>query len=1217
MKQKFLSILLTLILLFAAMPFSLIMASGATQYIENGNGNLELNGTYNVRYNSSGADVELVTVDGDLILNGDTTINLMEYHGSYNTPSTFKVTGKIIGNSHKLTFDMGSSGNTAWKTEVLGGIEGVSEFKLIDGELKTTAATPGGIGLSCDKLTVRANGNIKLTAEGTCYGIKTASDLEIAGSKCEVLAKGGDYGLYLGEGSQEKNLTVSAGTLKATATNEAAAAVKANTITVNKGGKIEANANGIVGRAIDVKIVSIDNGTIEAYGSGDSFGYRSPDITLTKGNIIGTGDISANTLKVLAGKIDIGSSAITSPNDIILGGGFVKASILPCYSFKVLPGSIYSDNLGNEYTAGEINLPQEMSELKPLACQVGSTKYYQDEIQAAFGDAVTAQRPVKLIANAKPDTVLTVPSNSVLTLDLNGFALDRGLDADSRTTDGHVIKLADNAGAALNIVDTSEDKTGKITGGATYDSDNDDKSCGGGLYIWRGNSVTMYAGSIEGNYAYKGGGGVYIGENSNFYMISGSVKDNVSAYGMGGGIFMGSKSAICDLQDATITGNSGYKNGESAGGGVLARGTTFRLSGVVKIKDNINSWDGKNDNLYLENYSTYSTPYRAQCLANVLGDLTGSRIGVKFSSDNLPTSGNPVVFTTGGDSHDIANVFVSDDRRYTAEVNSSGEAQLIDQGSWTDFELLQKAIDEAANGATITLTKDYTATDEDGQLVIGKDKNIIIDLAGYNIDRNLGADAEYTDGPVIDVKGGTLELKDSVGGGKVKGGYYGVTVTQDNSSATGYPGNFKLTSGIISDNVGSGVRIDSGTFTMDGGEISNNLFSHNENIIFGGAGVYCNDIFIMNGGKITGNQAKGNAVAGGVLVSGVMTMTGGEITGNTSENKAAGVYLENVLHSELNLSGNPVIADNTVNGKASNLYIASPSKLPTACGNFTDGAKIGISLSDVSRFAEGVFTSGLSGNGTEACFSSDDTSYVVKIKDTGEAGLEKRPGKKKGGSSGSEGTGQQGITPQPGETVPDEGANPGNTESSEGTAIFSDVKIGSWYENPVRFVVKRGIMRGIGGGIFNPNGKTTRAQFVQILFQLDGGKSMDSILHSFSDVKPGQWYANAVIWAANNGITKGEGSTFGVGRDVSRQQLAVLLYNYAKYKGYSVEAAGKLDGYKDGASVASYAQEAMAWAVGSGLIGGPEDGSLAPNASATRAQVAVIIQRFFEKFITE
>ena len=175
---------------------------------------------------------------------------------------------------------------------------------------------------------------------------------------------------------------------------------------------------------------------------------------------------------------------------------------------------------------------------------------------------------------------------------------------------------------------------------------------------------------------------------------------------------------------------------------------------------------------------------------------------------------------------------------------------------------------------------------------------------------------------------------------------------------------------------------------------------------------------------------------------------------------------------------------------------------------------------------------------------------------------------------------------------------------------FPDVTEGDWFYDAVRYAYETGLMDGVGDNLFAPNSQTTRAQLVTILYRLAGEPEPggDS---GFSDVAAGIWYTDAVAWAAQNGIVNGVSDTeFAPGDDITREQLAAILYRYAAYQGYDVSQRADLSGFGDAESISGYAQEALSWAHAQGLVLGFEDGSLRPQGTASRAQIAAVLMRF-------
>ena len=183
----------------------------------------------------------------------------------------------------------------------------------------------------------------------------------------------------------------------------------------------------------------------------------------------------------------------------------------------------------------------------------------------------------------------------------------------------------------------------------------------------------------------------------------------------------------------------------------------------------------------------------------------------------------------------------------------------------------------------------------------------------------------------------------------------------------------------------------------------------------------------------------------------------------------------------------------------------------------------------------------------------------------------------------------------------------GSDVSSDTGMPFVDVKSGDWFCPYVKYVYDNGLFAGTSETTFEPNTAMTRGMFVTVLWAREGKPAAKD--STFKDLKA-DWYKTAVNWAAANGIIGGyDAEHFGPDDYVTRQQMAAIMYQYAKYKGYDTEANGSLDQFKDASSVASYAETAMKWAVGHKIIAGTGNG-LEPDGNATRAQVAVVLQAF-------
>ena len=193
----------------------------------------------------------------------------------------------------------------------------------------------------------------------------------------------------------------------------------------------------------------------------------------------------------------------------------------------------------------------------------------------------------------------------------------------------------------------------------------------------------------------------------------------------------------------------------------------------------------------------------------------------------------------------------------------------------------------------------------------------------------------------------------------------------------------------------------------------------------------------------------------------------------------------------------------------------------------------------------------------------------------------------------------------------------GEIEQHETTAetclseAYTDLDRNGWYHEYVDWVLKNGVMNGVGGGLFEPNGETTRAMLVMVLYRMAGAPDMAGRESSFTDVSADSWYGAAVIWASENGIVNGVGGgLFDPDASLTREQMAMMLYRFAGYLGSNTEKRADLSAYGDADAVSAAAQDAMAWAVAEGLVNGRSAAELAPKAGATRAELATILFRF-------
>ena len=184
------------------------------------------------------------------------------------------------------------------------------------------------------------------------------------------------------------------------------------------------------------------------------------------------------------------------------------------------------------------------------------------------------------------------------------------------------------------------------------------------------------------------------------------------------------------------------------------------------------------------------------------------------------------------------------------------------------------------------------------------------------------------------------------------------------------------------------------------------------------------------------------------------------------------------------------------------------------------------------------------------------------------------------------------------------------------SAHLTDVELNAWYHEAVDYVVEHGIMAGVSATAFQPNGSLTRGQVVQILHNLEG-KPEETAEAPFTDTA-GHWALEAIAWAAQNNVVAGyDDGTFGPEKLVTREEFAQMMYNYAKFKGYDLTAGGDLTQFPDAGAISDWAETALSWANGKGLINGHDNGTIDPQDNTTRAQAASIMKNFDLKVVED
>ena len=181
---------------------------------------------------------------------------------------------------------------------------------------------------------------------------------------------------------------------------------------------------------------------------------------------------------------------------------------------------------------------------------------------------------------------------------------------------------------------------------------------------------------------------------------------------------------------------------------------------------------------------------------------------------------------------------------------------------------------------------------------------------------------------------------------------------------------------------------------------------------------------------------------------------------------------------------------------------------------------------------------------------------------------------------------------------------------------FTDVASSDWFYDAVNYVFENDLMKGISNTIFAPDSEVTRAMLVTILYRHEG-EPPENGANPFSDVEAGQWYTDAISWAVAYGIVEGfpEG-TFAPDNALTREQIVTILYRYAQKKGLATTKRADLSKYTDEGEIADWAQDAMAWANAEGVLNGRSETMLAPNGTATRAEIAALLMRFIQNIMS-
>lgn len=566
--------------------------------------------------------------------------------------------------------------------------------------------------------------------------------------------------------------------------------------------------------------------------------------------------------------------------------------------------------------------------------------------EADDGATVALSGPVTAGAE---DAALTIPAGKTITLDLAGHTLSRGLT--EAKANGNVITV----NGSLIVKDSGEG--GKITGGYNL-------SEGGGI-ILDGESLVIRGGSVTGNASADRGGGVYMeSANGSFTMNGGSIADNTSSSD-GGGVA---------VLDGSFTFNGGSVSGNMAehdgGGGVYfdSGESVFTMKEGAVIRDNHADYGG---GVYINEGSfkmegggiTGNEATRGGGLyvdedavsVNITGGITGNTAdgfgGGIYTENDIAVTESKITDNTAGDNG--GGVYVGSDFEYctltltNSQINNNKATEAYDGGGGV---FVGEYCSLVMNGGSIT--GNTTSANGGGICAVYRADSVTVQSG------NIGDNKADGDGGGVYCDANTLDIT--------------------GSSITGNEAGY-----------GGGVYAMDCKFTMAGGSISGNTATTD-----GGGVAVEGDTFVLTGGSVTGNTAGYDGGGVAVRSSGSFTMTdgrasdgsatSGSITGNEAREFGGGVWVSDEA-TNVNLSGNAAIADNTAGGKSSGIYLEN-GRVITVKGALTNSEPIGISMQ-----TPGSFTSGLSGNGTAANFTSDDGTLMIIRTDSGELSLAEKP----------------------------------------------------------------------------------------------------------------------------------------------------------------------------------------------------------------------------------
>lgn len=957
----------------------------------------------------------------------------------------------------------------------------------------------------------------------------------------------------------------------------------------------------------DTELTAIEEGTEKYYSLESGNYYLADSFTIDKSIVVSAE--KAVTL-CLNGKILTSTVTGMSNGAIKAVGTFNLCDCGTSGTLKSKANGVYVDSVGT--TQSTFNLYGGKIENDDTSNTSGVfMRYYQSPypVFTMYGGTISGFK-----------------NSGVQVSDHGQFTMHDGtISGNSRSGNGGGVFVGTNATFAMN--------NGTISA--------NQGSNGGGVYA--SGSFTMKNGKIENNTGY--GGGVYINYNASVIMENGSISNNTG--NDGGGVYI--RGGSFAMSGGSITNNTATYSG----GGIYHAGNHFTISSAAVISGN------KKGTL------TEGTDNNVNCRYEIItigeGGLTGvARIGVNTAE--TPTSSKSIDIT-GENTKDYSAYFFADESsKYKIQNTSNNVVQLalgategagsetggetggevtpaqnysyIDSSTGATFyaSTLLEAFTKAKNGTTITVLNNDTT---ESAIYLGNDVSTTGALGEKTLTLDLYGKKLGTSDSSIQLlsSGAKLTITDADNGGE----YAGMISSR---------GELKITNATVSNY----VQILNGELTVNSGKLGLLIVAGGNVVLNGGTfrGAVIEDDGLSNGKGIMTDVTYENAedavnALKGFLASGKkynMEIKTAEYTHEDTPYYAylpAGVSVIDETHEHIwstnwttdatyhwheCTEGCDITEKSQKDGYGEHVYDNNQDTTCNTCG-YTR------TVSNFKRSHSYTPTYSITAPSTvEHGSVTIDSQYASKGRPVS-ISLEPEDGYTLNSLAITDENGQKLQVTDKGNGNYTFEMPAGNVNITASFALiktgcygkencpsakFSDLDTSLWYHEDTDYVLANGLMKGVSDKMFAPHENLTRAMLVTVLYRNEGEPATNKSI-PFADIEHGAYYVNAVLWAQQNGIIEGISENEFLPNDsITREQMATIMYRYARYKGYNLDAGEntKLSSYDDFGNVSAYAITPMQYAVGSGIIKGSDDRKLNPKEPAERVEIAAILHRFIE-----